>query len=141
MKIVSVNKSEKKGTVKLPISKGFFKIDHGLVGDAHAAPGKRQVSLLAKEDYAIMEKTKDLPLGSFAENLTTEGIVLHTLPVGTQMRIGTTLVELSQIGKTCHQGCAIRDLVGNCVMPKRGVFVIIKEEGEIKAGDEIVLLE
>lgn len=142
-KIVAINISTKKGEMKHPIEKGFFKENHGLEGDAHAGNWHRQVSLLGKES---IDKMKDLPVdgfctGKFAENLTTEGITLFELPIGTQLKIGETLMEVTQIGKECHQGCAIRKLVGDCIMPREGIFTKVLKEGWIKPGDEIEVLK
>ncbi|MCK5779647.1 MAG: MOSC domain-containing protein [Psychrilyobacter sp.] len=141
-KIIAVNISETKGVVKKPIEVGHFKVNHGLVGDAHAGEWHRQVSLL---DNKSIDKVGDLTgigfcTGKFAENLTTEGIVLYELPIGTRLKIGTTIQEVTQIGKECHVGCEIRALVGDCVMPREGIFTKILQDGEIKAGDTIELL-
>ena len=141
-KIVDVNMSEKKGVIKQPIEKGFFKIDHGLVGDAHAGNWHRQVSLLGTESIEKMKSTgiEGLCSGKFAENLTTEGIILYELPVGTKLKIGEVIMEVTQIGKECHLGCEIRQLVGDCVMPREGIFTKILAAGWIKPGDEIELI-
>jgi MOSC domain-containing protein YiiM len=100
------------------------------------------VSLLAQEsiDKMIERGASDLVAGNFAENLTTEGIELFSLPVGTKMEIGEVLAEVTQIGKLCHKGCAIRDLVGDCIMPREGIFVRVMEGGIIRPGDEIKIL-
>jgi len=142
-KVIAVNISEKKGVPKEPIEKGYFKVDHGLVGDAHAGNWHRQVSLLGQEsiDKVTAVGIKGLFGGKFAENLTTEGITLYELPVGTRMRVGETLMEVTQIGKECHTGCAIRELVGDCVMPREGIFTKIIEPGWIKPGDEIQIFK
>jgi len=142
-KIIAINISETKGVVKQPIKTGMFKVDHGLVGDAHAGNWHRQVSLL---DNSSIEKLKNLEgvgfsTGKFAENLTTEGIVLYELPVGTKLKIGETIQEVTQIGKKCHVGCEIKKLVGDCVMPKEGIFTKILKDGEIKEGDLIEVVE
>lgn len=140
--ILAVNISEKKGVVKNPIEKGYFEVNHGLVGDAHAGNWHRQVSLLGQESIDKMKESgiKGLCTGKFAENLTTEGIILYELPVGTKMKIGEALLEVTQIGKECHQGCEIRNLVGDCVMPREGIFVKVLNAGWIKKGDEIEVL-
>ena len=117
--------------------------DFGLEGDAHAGKWHRQVSLLAKESIAKAQgmRTDGLCHGVFAENLTTEGIELHTLPVGTRLQVGDKVVlEITQIGKECHDGCAIRELVGQCIMPKEGVFARVEKGGVVRAGDEITIL-
>jgi len=141
-KVLAVNISEKKGEVKHPIEKGYFKENHGLVGDAHAGDWHRQVSLLGKESIDKMDMTKvqGTCLGKFAENITTEGVILFELPVGTKLQIGETLMEVTQIGKECHLGCAIRKLVGDCIMPKEGIFAKVLVGGNIQAGDELTVL-
>jgi MOSC domain-containing protein YiiM len=139
-KIVAVCKSEKKGTVKENIGEGRFEVNFGLVDDAHAdCCTHRQVSLL---DMSSIEKMRNLGLkikpGDFAENLTTEGIELVLLPVGTQLNAGKEVVlEVTQIGKECHAGCAIFKQVGKCIMPKEGVFARVLHGGVVKTGDEI----
>lgn len=137
-KVVAVCISERKGTVKHPVDQIELKKDHGIIGDAHAGNWHRQVSLLADESVETMrEKFPDIPIGAFAENILTEGIELKTLPLGTKPQIGPVLLEVTQIGKECHADCAIRKQVGDCVMPREGIFSIVLEEGSIKAGDEI----
>ena len=142
-KVLAVNISEKKKTPKKTIAEGRLIEDFGIEGDAHAGKWHRQVSLLAKES---IEKAKGmrpdgLCHGVFAENLTTEGIELHTLPVGTRLQVGEEAVlEITQIGKECHDGCAIRELVGQCIMPKEGVFARVEKGGTVRAGDEITIL-
>lgn len=140
--VLSINISETKGVVKEPVFEGQFVEHVGLKGDAHAGDWHRMVSLLAIESYEAMKKqgTGELAIGSFAENLTTKGVVLHKLPVGTQLSIGETIHEVTQIGKQCHTGCAIRNLVGDCVMPREGIFTRIIKGGTIKPGDSIQLL-
>lgn len=141
-RITAVNISEKKGVVKHPIEKGYFKVNHGLEGDAHAGNWHRQVSLLGQESIDKMKASgvEGLCSGKFAENLTTEGIILYELPVGTKMKVGEVVLEVTQIGKECHQGCEIRKLVGDCVMPREGIFAKVLEEGYIKAGDKVEIL-
>ena len=141
-KVLSVNISEKKGVIKHPIKEALLKIDHGIIGDAHADNWHRQVSLLGIESFARMEVSEGIKLevGSFAENLTTEGIELFTLPIGTKFEIGNTVLELTQIGKKCHTGCAISQLVGKCVMPKEGIFTKVIKEGKIRPGDTIEII-
>lgn len=142
-RVLAVNISETKGVVKKPIRKGYFEVDHGLVGDAHAGNWHRQVSLLGQEsiDKLNKEKLKDLCVGAFAENLTTKGIILYELPIGTKLKIGETEMEVTQIGKECHTGCAIRKLVGDCVMPREGIFAKVLKPGWIKAGDIIEIID
>ena len=137
-KVIAVCISEKKGTMKPPVDSVQLTKEHGIIGDAHAGNWHRQVSLLADESVEKMrEKFPDIPIGAFAENILTEGIELCTLPIGTKLRIGETLLEVTQIGKECHADCAIRQQVGDCVMPREGIFTIVLEEGSIKAGDTI----
>lgn len=141
-KVISINISETKGVVKNPIESGEFRENHGLVGDAHSGNWHRQVSLLAMESIEKMNEAgaKGLTPGKFAENLTTEGLVLYELPVGTKVQIGETLQEVTQIGKECHKGCAIKQLVGDCVMPREGIFTKVLKGGVIKVGDKITVL-
>ncbi len=130
--ILSINISTKKGVQKIPVKKAELKIDHGIVGDAHAGNWHRQVSLLANEDIETMRGNGiDLDYGDFAENITTEGIVLHELPIGTRLNINNTIMEITQIGKECHHGCAIYTAVGDCVMPRRGIFAKVIKQGDI----------
>ncbi|BCZ46483.1 molybdenum cofactor sulfurase [Clostridium gelidum] len=141
-KVIAINISEEKGVTKNPIEKGFFKINHGLLGDAHAGEWHRQVSLLGIESIKKMKAVgiESLSTGQFAENITTEGLTLYELPVGTKLKIGDVLLEVTQIGKECHKGCKIKELVGECVMPKEGIFAKVLEEGYIKASDNIVVV-
>ena len=140
--IVAISVSEKRGTRKHNVPTAELRVDHGIVGDAHAAPGKRQVSLLGIESIRKMqEQGADVKPGDFAENITTEGIELFSLPVGTRLRLGgSVLGEVTQIGKTCHHGCEIFRLVGDCVMPREGIFIRVLEAGEVKPGDEVEVL-
>jgi len=139
-KIIAVCKSEKKGTVKEKVGEGLFEENFGLAGDAHAdCCTHRQVSLL---DMSSINKMRKLGLkvnpGDFAENLTTEGIELVSLPIGTRVNAGKEVVlEITQIGKECHSGCAIFKQVGKCIMPKEGVFAKVIQGGVIKTGDQL----
>ena len=141
--VVSVNISEKKGTIKHPVPEIELKLRHGIVGDAHAGNWHRQISLLAEESVDTMRVVCSIPLneGVFAENINTRGIDLKHLPVGTHLRIGATEVEVTQIGKECHNDCAIKKAVGKCVMPTEGIFAVVVKEGTVRAGDEIEILE
>ena len=141
-KVKDVCISEKKGEQKHPVDEVLLKVDHGIVGDAHAGNWHRQVSLLAAESVAKVQKALNFELksGDFAENILTEGIELFTLPIGTKLQIGEAVGEVTQIGKECHQGCAIRELAGDCVMPREGIFVKFLKEGKVKAGDEIKVI-
>lgn len=142
-KVTSVNISEQKGTQKHPVSEIQLKLRHGIVGDAHAGDWHRQISLLAEESVDSMRAASPIPLdeGVFAENINTLGIDLKHLPVGTRLRIGETEVEVTQIGKECHNDCAIKQAVGKCVMPTEGIFAVVVREGSVRAGDEIEILE
>ncbi len=139
-RIIAVCWSKKKGTKKEPVADGIFRKDYGLIGDAHAdCCTHRQVSLLAIES---INKMRNLGFGvgpgDFAENLTTEGIDLISLPLGTHISIGKEIIlEISQIGKECHTGCAIYRQIGKCIMPKEGVFAKVINGGFVKAGNQI----
>lgn len=143
-KIIAVSKSQKKGTKKEPVTKAVLKEDYGLVGDAHADTAThRQVSLLAAESIDKMRASGvDLRPGDFAENLTCEGIDLVSLPVGTRLAIGKEVVlEVTQIGKECHSGCAIYRQTGTCIMPKEGIFTRVIKGGVVKGRDTIEVLD
>jgi len=133
--IVSVNISEKKGEKKRPVVEAVLRENHGVEGDAHAGPWHRQVSLLAEEDIETMRKMgADVSCGDFAENITTRGIRLAELPIGARLRIGEAELELTQIGKECHSGCAIMKQAGTCIMPTRGIFAKVIRGGTIRRG-------
>ena len=139
-KVLSINISEKKGEIKIPIKQGEFIKDFGLKEDSHAAAWHRQVSLLAKESIDYMQdksRNVELNFGDFAENITTEGVTLHKLPVGTILEIGQVILKVSQIGKECHHGCNIMEKTGSCIMPTQGIFATVEQGGIIKEGDEI----
>lgn len=142
-RVLDINISDRKGIVKEPIEKGIFIEDYGLEGDAHAGKWHRQVSLLGIESYRKMKERgiKDLSHGDFAENITTEGIILYELPVGTRLKIGETIQEVTQIGKECHTGCAISQQVGKCIMPREGIFTRVVKGGVVRPGDIIEVLE
>ena len=142
-KIIAVNISEKKGTPKKSIQEGIMIENFGLEGDAHAGKWHRQISLLGIEsiEKAKEMRTDGLCHGVFAENLTTEGIVLYTLPIGTKLKVGSeAILEVTQIGKECHEGCAVSKLVGQCVMPKEGIFAKVIQGGAVRPEDEIRIL-
>ena len=140
-KIIAVCTSEHKGQRKKNVGCSQLLPNLGLEGDAHAGFAHRQVSLLAMESIKKMQdKGLDVHPGDFAENLTTEGLVLPELPVGTRMKIGGALLEVSQIGKECHTRCAIYYQAGDCVMPKEGIFAIVLEGGPVKVGDSLEIL-
>jgi MOSC domain-containing protein YiiM len=139
-KIIAVCSSRKKGTRKKMGNEGFLEKNYGLTGDAHAScSSHRQVSLLAGESIEKMRSAGfDVGPGDFAENFTTEGIDLVSLPVGTQVTVGKdALLKITQIGKECHAGCAIFHETGKCIMPKEGVFARVVRGGTVRAGDEI----
>ncbi len=138
--VLSVCRSERKGTRKSRITEGRLVADWGLEGDAHAGPWHRQVSLLADESYEAARTRWGLEAahGDFAENLTTRGLVLKTLPIGTRLRIGLeALVEITQIGKKCHSGCDIKQVTGKCIFPEEGIFGTVLRSGVVRPGDEI----
>lgn len=139
-KIIAVCVSGKKGQRKKNVDAGMLVVEHGLEGDAHAGPWHRQVSLLALESIKKMQAAGlKVGPGDFAENLTTEGIDLPNLPLGTRLRIGdTALGEVTQIGKECHTRCAIFHQAGDCVMPREGIFIRVLAGGPVKTGDGIV---
>lgn len=141
-KVLGINISEVKGVVKTPVDKAYLKIDFGLQGDAHGGNWHRQVSLLGIESVnKIREKAIiELTPGIFAENITTEGIILYELPIGTRLCIGQAVVEVTQIGKECHKGCTVMKTAGDCVMPREGIFAKVIEEGWIEPGDEIRII-
>jgi len=137
--VLSINVSEKKGTVKTQVEYGMFKENHGINDDAHSGNWHRQVSLLGVESIEKMQQLglKEIAYGLFAENITTEGINLYSLPIGTKLNIGEVILEITQIGKECHNGCEIKNIVGHCIMPKEGVFAKVIKGGVIKVGDVI----
>jgi len=140
-RVVAVCISKDKGTPKHPIEQGVLAVDWGLQGDAHAGNWHRQVSLLANESIDKMRaKGLNVRPGSFAENITTAGLKLFTLPIGTRLRLVTALAEVTQIGKICHNKCAIYEAAGDCVMPREGIFVRILEPGVVAAGDAVTVL-
>lgn len=142
-KLISINISEKKGVVKKPVEEALLIEDFGIENDAHAGKWHRQVSLLGKEsvDKMVAKGLDHLKPGDFAENLLTEGIVLYELPIGTILSIGKTIHEVTQIGKECHTGCEIKQLTGDCVMPREGIFTKVLKGGMIKSGDDIEIIE
>jgi len=136
--VIAVCISENKGERKKPVDSVQLRVDHGIVGDAHAGDWHRQVSLLAQESIDKMRALGlDVTAGDFAENITTSGIDLVSQPIGSRLKIGESLLEVTQIGKECHTRCAISYQAGDCVMPKEGIFVKVLTPGLIKAGDRI----
>lgn len=140
--VISVNISDKKGVAKTPVGSCKLVADHGLESDAHSGGGHRQVSLLANESIERMKNRTGVSIspGGFAENLTTSGLELHTIPVGTRLTIGDCVLEITQIGKECHQGCAISKEAGICVMPLEGIFARVITGGIVAAGDVVKII-
>ena len=146
-RIISINVSDKTGMKKDPVESAELKEEFGIVGDAHAGDERedyahRQISLLAQESIDKMAaQGVDVYPGIFAENLTTEGVVLPELPLGTKIKFpGGVVLEVTQIGKVCHDGCAIFQAVGDCVMPREGIFTRVVVGGKISAGDTIEII-
>ena len=137
--VISVNISGRKGERKRPVPEIRLRKRHGIVGDAHAGDWHRQISLLAEESVDTMRQNCPVTLdsGVFAENINTRGIELKALPVGTRLEIGETELEVTQIGKECHNDCAIKKAVGRCVMPTEGIFAVVIREGVVRPGDAI----
>ena len=142
MKIVSIAISKKKGTRKTPVQEAFISKNHGLEGDAHAGKWHRQVSFLSSESIdQARRQGLDVNFGDFAENIATTGIDWKTLPLGTRVKLGdAVLVEVTQIGKECHNKCAIYYKAGDCIMPREGVFARVLEEGKIRCGDPVQIV-
>ncbi|NUV00186.1 molybdenum cofactor sulfurase [Marinitoga sp. 1154] len=137
--VVSINISKKKGVVKEPVQKAELKVNWGIVGDSHAGNWHRQISMLSEESIDKMRKYGyELKYGDFAENITIKSGEIYKLPVGTKVKIGNTLLEITQIGKKCHTSCAIYQTIGKCVMPLEGIFLKVLEGGEIKIGDKVI---
>lgn len=139
--VLAVCSSEAKGTQKQNIGQGSFRVDHGLVGDAHAGNWHRQVSLLSYDkvlDFKAQGAMVDH--GAFGENLVVEGIDFKALPIGCRLSCNEVLMEVTQIGKECHAHCAIYQQVGDCIMPREGIFVKILHDGDIRVGDDLVVL-
>jgi len=140
--VVAVNISKSKGERKVSVASVLFREEHGIVDDAHAGNWHRQISLLASESIDKMRKLGlDVDCGDFAENITTEGLELVALPIGTHIEIGETLVEVTQIGKECHNRCAIYHQAGDCVMPKEGIFARVLRGGVVLTGDAVRVVQ
>ena len=140
--VVSISVSPEKGMKKTPVDSAALSADHGIEGDAHAGKWHRQVSLLAEESIEKMRAAGlDVGCGDFAENITTSGLVLYEIPVGTRIHLGECLVEVTQIGKECHDRCAIYEAAGDCVMPREGIFARVLRGGTLKKDDEILVEE
>ena len=142
--VLSVNTSVRKGTRKAPVECGYIELaaDYGVSDDAHAGNWHRQVSFLAEESIQVArDHGLDVGYGDFAENITTKGINVKGMPLGTLLKVGTATVEVSQIGKVCHTRCAIYYLAGDCIFPREGIFGWVVQPGIVRAGDEIRVLE
>jgi MOSC domain-containing protein YiiM len=139
MKIVSVAVSKKKGTPKTPVEEISVIPNYGIDGDAHAGQWHRQLSFLASESIEkAREQGLDVTFGDFAENIATSGVDWKKIPIGTRLRLGeSVLVEITQIGKECHNRCAIYYKAGDCIMPREGIFARILNGGKIKPGDKV----
>lgn len=130
--LLSINISEKTGTQKKPVNSAVLRENHGIEGDSHAGEWHRQISLLADEDIETMRgKGIILKPGDFAENITTRGIDLSALPLGTNLYIGDAVLQVTQHGKECHHDCAVFQQIGDCVMPRKGIFAKVIKGGEI----------
>jgi MOSC domain-containing protein YiiM len=141
-RVTAVCISENKGEQKKAVPEIAVKLRHGIVGDAHAGDWHRQISLLGEESVDKIRKIlPDIQAGAFAENILTKGITLYQLPIGTKLKVGETVLEVTQIGKECHQGCEIRRITGDCVMPREGIFAVVLEEGVIRPGDSLEVLD
>ena len=141
-KVIAVCLSTSKGERKTPVAAVELREEHGIVGDAHAGPWHRQVSLLARESIDKMRALGlDVTTGDFAENLTTEGVDLLALPIGTRLSVGEAELEVTQIGKECHTRCAIYYQAGDCVMPKEGIFARVLRGGTVRPGDMVERIE
>ncbi len=141
-KVLAVCTSERKGTLKKNVNEGTFVVGHGVEGDAHAGNWHRQVSLLSADKIEeFRQKGADVDYGAFGENLVVKDFDFRALPVGTLLRCGDVLLEMTQIGKECHSDCAIRRQTGDCIMPREGVFARVIEGGVIRTGDEMTIEE
>ena len=138
--VLAVNVSEKKGERKTPVASVTLRENHGIEGDGHAGDWHRQVSLLAMESIAKMQAMGlDVKEGDFAENITTQGVDLVSLPIGSSISLGETILEVTQIGKECHTRCAIFYQAGDCVMPKEGIFAKVITGGVVRPGDAVTV--
>ena len=137
-RVIAICTSKQKGLQKNEVKSAFFKKEHGIEGDAHAGKWHRQISFLAKEDIdEFNKKGANVSFGAFGENIITKGIDLKNIKVGEQLRCGSVLFEITQLGKSCHDHCAIFYKMGECIMPRLGVFARVLEEGELKPNMEI----
>ncbi len=140
--IKAICMSEKKGTIKRPVAEALFITEHGIKGDAHAGSWHRQVSFLALEEIEdFRRRGGEVEFGDFGENIVAEGIAFDQLPVGTRLKAGDVFFEITQIGKKCHSHCEIFKRVGDCIMPRKGVFARVLHGGKLKAGDTLAITE
>lgn len=140
-KVIAVCISEKRGTPKKEVQEAFIKEGWGIQGDAHGGQWHRQVSLLPLERIEdFRKKGAEVDFGAFGENLVVEGFDLRNVPVGTEIQVGEALLELTQIGKECHSHCEIYKAMGDCIMPREGVFASVKKSGPVCPGDSVTLL-
>ena len=141
-KVIAVCTSKEKGTQKISVPSAEFREEWGIEGDAHAGKWHRQVSILSYAPFkAFQDQGAPIHPGSFGENLLVDGYDFKSLPVGTRLRCGDVLLEMTQIGKQCHSGCEIYKIMGDCIMPREGVFTRVLHGGTISAGDELVIEE
>jgi len=139
--LLSINISERRGTRKKPVKEANITME-GIEGDSHAGRWHRQISLLGEESIEKMRgKGIEINYGDFAENLTVGGITLYKLNIGTRIRVGEAILEVTQIGKKCHEDCEIKKIVGKCVMPTEGIFARVIKKGKIRVGDEVEVIE
>lgn len=138
--LVSINTSQVKGEIKRPVDEAELKEDHGIAGDVHAGSSVKQVSLLDDSEIRAMEDRTGVELnpGDFAENLTSSGLDMDDFAVGDRLRVGeAVLLEVSQIGKTCHEDCVVKEKTGECIMPEKGLFFRVLQGGRLTPGDPI----
>ena len=139
-KLLAICTSPKRGTVKTEVPSAVLTPEWGIISDAHGGSWHRQVSLLSAEKIEAFRKKIWVDYGAFGENLVIEGFDFRNLPVTSRFAIGSVVLEMTQIGKECHNDCAIRKAAGDCVMPREGIFVRVLESGAVKTGDEIKIV-
>ncbi len=141
--IKAISISKEKGTQKTNVLDAELRVDHGLIGDAHAGDWHRQISLLGIESIQKMiDKGAHVSPGNFAENITTEGVDLYSLPIGTKLKLGESVIlEVTQLGKECHSRCAIYEQIGDCIMPREGIFAKVLSPGRIQIADTIEVID
>lgn len=140
-KVIAVCTSPAKGTQKTNVGEALFIEDYGIEGDAHAGKWHRQVSLLSYDKIEdFRRRGAEVADGAFGENLVVQGIDFKSLPVGTRFQCSEVILEMTQIGKECHHGCEIFRKMGDCIMPREGVFAIVIKGGKIRVGDHLEML-